>query len=73
MNEAQTLDYVNAAAVALGLRLGVARAKAVAGHLQRTASMAALLADAGLPAGLEPAEIFMPAPFPAAADDGERR
>ena len=72
MNEVETLDYVKAAATALGLRLDAARVRAVAQHLQRTAELAALLADAGLAAELEPAEIFRPAPFPAATDDGER-
>ena len=41
MNEAQTLDYVKAAAAALGLRLDAGRARAVAQHLERTAAMAA--------------------------------
>jgi hypothetical protein len=71
MNETQTLDYVMAAAAALGLRLDAARAKSVAQHLQRTAGMAALLADAGLAPELEPAEVFQPAPFPLANEGAE--
>lgn len=71
MNEAQTLDYVKAAAVALGLRLDAGRARAVAQHLERTAAMAALLANAELAPEQEPAEIFSPAPFPVAADNGD--
>jgi hypothetical protein len=71
MNEAQTLEYVMAAAAALGLRLDAARAKSVAQDLQRTAAMAALLADAGLAPELEPSEVFKPAPFPVAGDAAE--
>jgi hypothetical protein len=71
MNEAQTRDYVMAAAAALGLRLDAARARSVAQHLQRTAALAALLADAGLAPELEPAEVFRPAPFPPATDSAE--
>jgi hypothetical protein len=71
MNETQTQDYVTAAAAALGLRLDAARAKSVAQQLQRTAAMAALLADAGLAPELEPAEVFKPAPFPLANDGAE--
>ena len=45
MNEAQTLAYVRAAAVALDLPLDDAQAARVAVHLQRTAGLAATLQD----------------------------
>lgn len=63
MNEAQTLAYVQAAAVAVGLPLDDAQAARVAVHLQRTAGMAALLDAFPLVSHDEPAELFHPAPF----------
>ena len=63
MNEAQTLAYVRAAAVAVGLPLDDAQAARVAVHLQRTAGMAALLDAFPLASHDEPAELFHPAPF----------
>lgn len=63
MNEAQTLDYVKAAAAAVNLRLDEARAARVAVHLHRTAAMAALLDDFPLAVHDEPAELYRPAPF----------
>ena len=63
MNEAQTLAYVQAAAVAMGLPLDSARAARVAVHLQRTASLANALEDTPLDPHDEPAELFRPAPF----------
>lgn len=63
MNEAQTLNYVKAAAVAVGLPLDEAQAVRVAVHLQRTAGLAATLEDIPLAPHDEPAELFRPAPF----------
>ncbi|MDR7150816.1 hypothetical protein J2W49_002779 [Hydrogenophaga palleronii] len=63
MNEAQTLAYVQAAAVAVDLPLDDAQAARVAVHLQRTAGMAALLDAFPLETHDEPAELFHPAPF----------
>jgi Protein of unknown function (DUF4089) len=63
MNEAQTLAYVQAAAAAVDLPLSDAQAQRVAMHLQRTASMAALLDGFELAPHDEPADIFCPAPF----------
>ncbi|WP_439519587.1 DUF4089 domain-containing protein [Hydrogenophaga sp.] len=63
MNEAQTLAYVQAAAVAVGLPLDDAQAARVATHLQRTAAMAALLDAFPLQDEDEVVEIFCPAPF----------
>jgi hypothetical protein len=65
MNEAQTLAYVQAAAVAVNLPLGEAQAQRVAIHLQRTAGLAALLDGFELAPHDEPAEIYCPAPFQA--------
>jgi len=63
MNEAQTLDYVRAAAVAVGLPLDDAQAQRVAVHLQRTVGLAATLEAMALAPHDEPAELFRPAPF----------
>lgn len=63
MNEAQTLAYVKAAAVAVGLPLDDAQAARVAVHLQRTAALAATLEDIPLDPHDELVEIFCPAPF----------
>lgn len=71
MTDAQVLDYVKAAAAALGLPLDKARAQAVASHLGRTAAMARLLDQAGLAPEHELAELFRPAPFPAVAENGD--
>lgn len=65
MEETEVLNYVKAAALALGLPLDEARAQAVAAHFGRTAAMARLLAAAPLAAEDEPAEVYRPAPFPA--------
>jgi Protein of unknown function (DUF4089) len=64
--------YVAAAAALFGLPLDDARAGRVATHLQRTAGMAALLANAPLLVEDEPAEIYLPAVFPA-LPDGRRQ
>lgn len=63
MTEEQTLAYVKAAAVAVGLPLDEAQAARVAVHLQRTAGLAAMLEDVPLTPHDEPAELFLPAPF----------
>jgi hypothetical protein len=67
MNEEQTLAYVQAAAVAVGLPLDTAQAARVAAHLHRTAGMAALIDAVPLADEVEPAEIYCPAPFGAHA------
>jgi hypothetical protein len=63
VNDAQTIAYVQAAAVAVGLPLDDAQAARVAVHLQRTAGLAATLEDIPLAPHDEPAELFCPAPF----------
>lgn len=62
MNEAETLAYVKASAAALGVPMDTARALRVAGHLERTAALAALLERAPLAPEDELAEIFNPCP-----------
>ena len=64
MTDAQVLDYVKAAALALDLPLDAARAERVAGHLARTAALALVLEAAPLSVEDEPAEVYCPAPFP---------
>jgi hypothetical protein len=63
MNEVQTLIYVQAAAVAVDLKLDTAQAARVASHMHRTAAMAALLDAFPLNDEDEVAEIYCPAPF----------
>jgi len=63
MTEEQTLAYVRAAAVAVGLPLTDVQAARVAVHLQRTADLAATLEDIPLAPLDEPAELFRPAAF----------
>ncbi|MBE0589722.1 MAG: DUF4089 domain-containing protein [Hydrogenophaga sp.] len=63
MNDAQTLAYVQAAAVAVDLPLDGAQAARVALHLQRTAGLAATLEAISMAPHDEPAELFCPAPF----------
>lgn len=67
MNTEQALDYVRASAAALQLPLDAARAERVAGHLQRTAQIAAVLETVPLSPEDEPVALFSPAPFPEAA------
>lgn len=55
--------YIQSAAAVLGLTLDAARAERVAGHLQRTADMAALLEGAELAPHDELAQIYCPAAF----------
>jgi hypothetical protein len=64
MNGDEALLYVRAAATALGLTLAPERDLAVALHLGRTAALARLLAQVDLAPHDEPAELFLPAPFP---------
>jgi hypothetical protein len=72
MTEAEVLGYVQASAAALGLPLDAARARRVAGHLQRTAAMAQLLEQFPLAVDDELAEIYCPHP-PAAAESAGAR
>jgi hypothetical protein len=64
MEESELLNYVKAAAVAVGLPLDEARAQAVAQHFGRTVAMAKMLENAPLAPEHELAEIYRPAPFP---------
>ncbi len=64
MEETEVLNYVKAAALAIGIPLDEARAQAVALHLGRTVGMARLLEQVPLAPGDEPAEVYRPAPFP---------
>lgn len=65
MGDAEVLAYVKASAVALALPLDDAQAQRVAAHLARTAAMARALDQLPLGEDLEPAEIYVPKPFPA--------
>ena len=60
MSHELTLNYVNSAAELLGIPMDAARAERVAGHLQRTRAMAALLDGADLTIVDELAEIYCP-------------
>ncbi len=64
MTDEEVLGYVKASAVALGLALSEAQLQRVAVHLARTAGMATQLEAFALRVEDEPAEIFIPAPFP---------
>ena len=64
MEEPQVLQYVQAAAAAIGLPLTPERAKAVAAHFDRTVAIARVLDGAPLAPEDELAEIYRPAPFP---------
>ena len=72
MNDIETLNYVRAAATALGLPLDEARALRVAGHLQRTAHMAKLLEDVPTAPEHELAEIYKPAAFRSTLDESAK-
>lgn len=63
MTDTQTLAYVRAVAVVVGLPLDEAQVARVAVHLQRTAGLAATLEAIPLDPHDEPAELFCPAPF----------
>jgi hypothetical protein len=72
MDEAKIAAYVGSTAAVLGLPLPPERAARVVAHLQRTAAMAALLENAPLAPHDEPAEIYSPAAFPPADDEGRQ-
>jgi hypothetical protein len=63
MTDEQTLAYVKAVAVVVGLPLDEAQIARVAVHLQRTAGLAATLEAIPLAPHDEPAELYCPAPF----------
>jgi Protein of unknown function (DUF4089) len=65
MNNEATLNYVNSTAAMLGIPMDAARAERVAGHLQRTRAIAALLDGADLSIADELAEIYCPLAFKA--------
>jgi len=65
VNETETLAYVKASAAVLGVPMDDARAQRVAGHLERTAALAALLESVPLAPEDELAEIFNPCPHTA--------
>ena len=71
MSPESLLGYVRSAAALLRLPLDDARAERVAAQLGRTAQLAQLLEAADLCEHDEPAELYRPAPFPAA--DAQRR
>jgi hypothetical protein len=71
MDETAVLAYVKAAAVALALPLDEAGALRVATHLARTAALARQLDAHALEVADEPAQVYLPAPFPG-ADGGQR-
>jgi len=68
MKDGGILAYVRASAGLLDIPLDEGRARRVAGHLARTAAMAALLEDAALGVEDEPAALYCPAPFPAGTE-----
>ena len=63
MDDKDVLNYVKASALLLALPLPEDRAQRVAGHLVRTAGMAAQLEAFDLGVAAETAEIYCPAPF----------
>ncbi len=65
MQDDTVLAYVQASARFLGLPLDAAAAERVAGHLGRTAALAAQLDAFDLSVEDEPVALFCPAPFPA--------
>lgn len=62
MSPELALHFVHTSAQVLGLSLDDARARRVAGHLQRTAAMARLLDQQTLPPEVEPPVLYTPAP-----------
>ncbi|RYY91512.1 MAG: DUF4089 domain-containing protein [Comamonadaceae bacterium] len=66
MRDEQVLAYVKATAALLALPLDDARAQAVAVHLGRTVALAAMLDAVDMAPEVEPAQVYCPAPFPAA-------
>ena len=71
MDAQQALDYVKAAAAVVELPLDEARAKRVADYLMLAAGFARALEEFPLDGTDEPAQVYCPAPFPAAT--GGRR
>lgn len=63
MDKTQALNYVEVAAVAVGVPLDEARAERVAGHLELAAAFAKALDAYPLQPHDEPAELYCPAPF----------
>ena len=70
-NSSEIQDYVRATARLLALPLDEAQVERVATHLARTQAMVAALQHEPLHPEWEPAEIYCPAPFPPADDDGK--
>jgi hypothetical protein len=66
VDETQTLSYVRATCTALGFAPDPERDARVALHLGRTLGMVKLLDSVPLAAHDELAEVYRPAPFPAA-------
>lgn len=64
MTDMQALEYVKASAIALGIDLDDARAKRVAVYFQLAEGFARQLEGTALVPELDPAEVFLPAPFP---------
>ena len=64
MSDEEVLSYVKAAAAALELPLSPAAAQRVAAQLARTGALARELEGAALGVDDEPAQIYLPAPFP---------
>lgn len=64
MTDEEVLCYVKASSAALGLSLDEPQQQRVAVHLTRTAGLAAQLDAFALRVEDEPAEIFIPLPFP---------
>jgi hypothetical protein len=63
MTDEQTIQFVQTAALALGLPADEARVARVAAHFKRTEAMALLLDQVDCPADLEIAEIYCPRPI----------
>ena len=64
--EAELIDYVRSCARLMELALADDQIGRVAMHLSRTRALAALLHGFELHAEVDPAEVYSPAPFPAA-------
>jgi hypothetical protein len=65
MQDDEVLAYVKSAARLQGLPLTEERARAVAAHFARTIAIARVLEQAPLAPEDEPAQLYLPAPFPA--------
>ena len=73
LSEAEAQACVRAQAAALRIPMDEARVARVAGYLALSAQFAAELDAVDLDPALEPAEVFCPAPFPAAQGPSNRR